>query len=91
LGDVIDNDGTVGISIVHRSQRLIALLAGSIPDFKLDCGTLIEGDGLCQESGSDRRLAVIIELVLIRRLASEGSMYPWITAGGDQAIIEVSL
>jgi hypothetical protein len=91
LGDVIDNDGTVGISVVHRSQRLVALLAGGIPDFKLDCGALIEGDSLCQESGSDRRLAVIIELVLIQPLASEDSIYLRATAGVDQAIIEVSL
>lgn len=64
LGDVIDHNGTVGVSIVHRSQRLISLLASSIPDFKLDRGALVEGDGLCQEGSADGRLSVIIELVL---------------------------
>jgi len=64
LGDVIDHNSTVGVSIVHRSQRLISFLTSSIPYFELDRGALVEGDGLCQEGGADGRLTVIIELVL---------------------------
>lgn len=53
LGDIIDNYGTVGIPVVHGSQRLISLLAGGIPYFKLDCCVFVEGYGLCEESGAD--------------------------------------
>lgn len=53
LGDVIDHNSTVGVSIVHRSQRLISLLASGIPDFELDGGAFVEGDGLRQEGGAD--------------------------------------
>ena len=73
LSDVIDNDGTVGISIIHRSQRFISLLTGSIPDFEFHCGALIEGDGLCQEGGADRGLAVIVKLILRTR----NGQLPW--------------
>jgi hypothetical protein len=64
LSDVIDYDGAIGIPIIHRGQRLISLLASCIPDLELDCGALIEGDGLCQEGGADCGLAVIVELIL---------------------------
>jgi hypothetical protein len=53
LGDVIDHNSTVGVSIVHRSQGLISFLASSIPNFEFDGGALIEGYGLCQESSAD--------------------------------------
>ena len=53
-GDVIDHDSAVGIPVVHRSQRLVSLLTGSIPNFKLDRGALIEGDGLCQKVDQPR-------------------------------------
>lgn len=69
MSDVIDNHSAVGIAIVHGSQRLIPLLASGIPDFELDCGGIIEGDGLCQEGGSDCRLAIIIELVLNQEIS----------------------
>lgn len=64
LSDVIDYDGAIGIPIIHRGQRLISFLASRIPDLELDCGALIEGDGLCQEGGTDCGLAVIVELIL---------------------------
>lgn len=64
LGDVIDHNSAVGISVVHGSQRLVSLLASRIPDLELDCRVLIQRDGLCQESSANRRLAVVIELIL---------------------------
>lgn len=83
MGDVIDNHGAVGISIVHWGQRLIPLLASGIPDFELDRGGIIEGDGLCEEGGSNCRLAVIIELVLNRAVNISGLMYVRLAAGGN--------
>lgn len=91
MSDVIDNHSAVGVAIVHRSQRLIALLASSIPDFELDCGGIIEGDSLCQEGGSDSRLAIIIELVLTERLAFYCSMCVRLAAASSVTIVEDSL
>lgn len=65
LGDVINHNGAVGVSIVHGSQRLVSLLAGGIPDFELDCRVFVQRDGLCQEGGANRRLSVVIKLILI--------------------------
>lgn len=70
LGDVINHNSTVGVSIIHGSERLVPFLASSIPNFELDCGTLIEGDSLGQEGSTDCRLPVIIELVLGNSSAS---------------------
>lgn len=64
MGDIIYNDGAVCVSVVHRSQRLVAFLASGIPDLELDGSVLIEGNGLSQESSTDSRLAIGIELVL---------------------------
>ena len=91
MSDVIDDHSAVGVAIVHRGQRLIALLASSIPDFKLDCGGIIEGDGLCQEGSSDSRLAIIIELVLTDGLAFHCSMYARLAAARSVTIVEDSL
>jgi hypothetical protein len=64
LGNVVYHDGAVGISVVHGSQGLVSLLAGSIPDLKLDRGGFVERDGLSQESGADGRFSERVELVL---------------------------
>ena len=64
LGDVVDNDGAVGVAVVHGCQRLVALLAGRVPDFKLDRRALVEGDGLGEEGSADGGFPVVIELVL---------------------------
>jgi hypothetical protein len=64
LGDVVDNNSAVGVSVVHGSQRLVALLTGRIPDLELDSGVLVERNGLGEESSADSRLAIRIELVL---------------------------
>lgn len=72
LSDVVNNDGAVGIAVVHGSQRLVAFLACGIPYLKLDGSVVVEGDGLGQESGADGRLAVVVELVLRRESALGG-------------------
>ena len=54
LGDIIDNNGAVGITIIHGGQRLISLLPGGIPYLKFDCRTFIERYCLSEESGSNR-------------------------------------
>jgi hypothetical protein len=64
LGDIVDHDGTVGVAVVHRSQGLVSLLTGSIPNLELDCSTFIERDGLSKERGTDGRLPIIVELIL---------------------------
>jgi len=64
LGDVINHNGAVGVSIVHGSQRLVSFLAGGIPDFEFDCRVFVQRDGLCQEGGANRRLSVVIKLIL---------------------------
>ena len=64
LSNVIYNNGTVRIPIVHGGKRLVSLLASGIPDLKLDCRSFVEGNGLCQEGGADGGFAVGVELVL---------------------------
>lgn len=63
LGNIIDNDGAVGIPIIHGGQRFVSLLTGGIPYFELDCRVFIEGYRLGEESGSDCGFTVIVELV----------------------------
>lgn len=46
LCDIIYDNGAVCVSIVHGGERLVALLAGGIPDLKLNRGGFIEGNGL---------------------------------------------
>jgi len=64
LSDVVDHHRAVGIPVVHGRQGLVPLLARCIPNLKLDCGVLIERDGLCKEGGADCGLPVGIELIL---------------------------
>lgn len=64
LSNVVDDDGAVGVAVVHGGKRLVALLACSIPNLKLDGGGVIEGDCLGQEGGADGRFPVVVELVL---------------------------
>jgi hypothetical protein len=64
LCDIVYNHGTVRISVVHGCQRLVALLSSCVPDLELDCRLVVQGKGLCEESGADSGLSVIIELVL---------------------------
>lgn len=64
LCDIVYYNCAVGIAVVHGCQRLVAFLSGSIPDFKLDSGVLVEGNGLGEEGGADGGLSVRIELIL---------------------------
>lgn len=64
LCDVINDHGAVGISVVHRSKRLVSLLASGIPYLELHGGVLIEGDGLSEESGTDSGFPKRVELIL---------------------------
>jgi hypothetical protein len=64
LRNVVDDDGAVGVPVVHGRQRLVPLLARCVPDLKLDCRVLVERDGLCEEGGADGGFPVRVELVL---------------------------
>lgn len=70
LRDIIYNNGTVGISVVHGSQRLVSLLAGRIPNLELDRRVLIEGDGLSEESRSNGGFSEGVKLILAASLAT---------------------
>lgn len=71
LSDIINDNGAVGIAIVHGGQRLVPLLAGRIPNLEFDGRVFIEGDGLCQESRADSGFPVRVELVLDGQPSSE--------------------
>lgn len=64
MRDVVDDDGAVGVAVVHGRERLVPLLACRVPDLELDGRVLVEGERLREEGGADGRLAVFIELVL---------------------------
>lgn len=50
MGDVIDDDGGGGATVVHGRQRVVPLLTRSVPDLKLD---VLLRDGLGEEGGAD--------------------------------------
>jgi hypothetical protein len=64
LGNVVDNNCTVGVSIVHGREGLISFLASGIPYLKLHCRALIEGDRLGEERGANGRFPIVIKLIL---------------------------
>merc|ERR1719487_1452626 len=73
LRDVKDDDGGLGVAVVHRRQRAETLLTGRVPDLKLD-HLVLEAASLREERGADSRLLVWLEVVLAependRRLA----------------------
>lgn len=78
LGDVVNDDGAVRITVVHGCQGLVALLAGCIPDFKLHRGVLVEGDGLCEEGGTDGGFPVRVELVF-DEAQNDGALGRWVS------------
>ena len=55
VGDIIDDDGGLGSSVVHGGQTVIPLLARSVPDLKLD-RRVIKTNCLGQKCCSDSRL-----------------------------------
>lgn len=65
LRNVVYDDGTVGVSVVHGRQRLVSLLASRVPNLKLDRRVLIERDGLGEESRSNGRFPERVELILM--------------------------
>lgn len=65
LGDVVDDDGAVGVAVVHGRQRFVAFLSRRVPDFEFYGGGFVEGDGLGEEGGADGGFAVVVELVLL--------------------------
>lgn len=64
LSDIVDNDGAVGVPVVHGRQGLVSLLACGIPYLELDCRALVERNGLCEEGSTDGGFSVVIKLIL---------------------------
>lgn len=42
LSDIVDNDGAVGVAVIHGGQRLVSLLASGVPYFELDGRVFVE-------------------------------------------------
>ena len=74
LGDIVDNNCTVGISVIHRSERFVTFLSGCVPYFKLYSGGVVQGDCLCEEGGADGGFSIVIKLILREYLALVSSM-----------------
>jgi hypothetical protein len=66
LSDIVYDDGTVCIPIIHGCEGLVSLLARGIPYLKLDHRVVVESNGLCEEGGSNSRFSIVIELVLAK-------------------------
>lgn len=49
VSNIIDDDGRLGSSVIHRGQAVISLLSGRVPNLKLYC-CIIQTDCLCEES-----------------------------------------
>ena len=64
--DVIDDDGAVGVAVVHWGEGFVALLPCCVPYFEFDGCGVVEGDGLGEEGGADGGFSVVVELVLVR-------------------------
>lgn len=50
VGNVVDHDGRLCSSVIHRSQAVVALLTCRVPDLKLHCG-VVQTDRLSEEGG----------------------------------------
>lgn len=62
LADVVDEQGADGTAVVGRSDGAVPLLAGGIPDLRLDrLGVNLDGPG--GELDADGRLGIEVELV----------------------------
>ena len=53
MGNIVDNNGAVGVAVVHGRKRLVPLLACRVPDFELDGCVLVEGERLREEGSAD--------------------------------------
>jgi hypothetical protein len=63
LRDIVDDNGAIGVPVVHGGQGLISLLARSVPYLELNGCVLVKGYCLCEKSGADSRLAIVVELI----------------------------
>lgn len=48
VGDVVDHDGGLSSSVVHRRQAVVAFLSSSVPDLELHC-CIVQTYRLCEE------------------------------------------
>lgn len=69
LSNIIDDNGTIGIPVVHGRERLVSFLTRRVPNLELYSCVLVEGNGLGQEGSANGGLPVIIELILVAALA----------------------
>ena len=65
LGEIVDDEGGLGVAVVHWSQRGEALLARRVPDFKLDLPRR-ESDFLGQKRRADGGFFVGLEVVVYK-------------------------
>jgi len=62
LANVVDKQGPDGAAVVCGGDSAVSLLAGRVPDLRLD-GLCVNLDGSCGELNTDGRLGVEVELV----------------------------
>lgn len=79
LGNVVDDNGTVGVAIVHGSERFVSLLTSCVPDLEFDRRVFVEGNCLREKGGTDGGFSVGVELILGEGAAglSYNSARPW--------------
>ena len=65
LCDIVDDNSTVRVAIVHGCERFVPLLTSRVPYLELDGRSFIEGDSLGEEGCADCGFPVVIELILI--------------------------
>lgn len=63
VGDVVDDDGRLGPAVVHRCQRVVALLARGVPNFEFD-RRVVQANCLGEKGGADGGFLVLVELTL---------------------------
>mmetsp|Transcript_39884 Transcript_39884/g.68447 ORF Transcript_39884/g.68447 Transcript_39884/m.68447 type:complete len:228 (-) Transcript_39884:5-688(-) len=61
VGDIVHHNRSSSPAVVHGGERVIALLAGRVPDLKLDCG-VVQSNSLREEGCANRGLLVLKEL-----------------------------
>ena len=63
VGDVVDEEGAVGVAVVDGPQRVETLLAGCVPDGEVH--TLVfDVEGLLEKGGLDGREMLVVEFVV---------------------------
>ena len=69
LRDVIYDNGTICIPIIHWRQRFVSFLSRSVPYFKLHGRVFVKSDGLGKEGGTNGGLSIVIELILFKQVS----------------------